>query len=85
MFQVSSTVIKHPILMPKTLPNTAERIDLVNSTNPYFANTGSDLAHMHMSVDLYVFTHGKNMYKNLQTFSDIARKSSGSLYYYQDY
>jgi protein transport protein SEC24 len=84
-FQVSSTVIKHPVLMPKTLPNTAERIDLVNSTNPYFANTGSDLAHMHMSVDLYVLTHGKNQYKNLQTFADISRKSSGNLYYYQEF
>lgn len=84
-FQVSSTVIKHPVLAPKALPNTAERLELVNSTNPYFANTGSDLAHMHMSVDLYVLTHGKNMYKNLQTFADISRKSSGNLYYYQEF
>jgi hypothetical protein len=48
------------MLAPKTLPNTAERIDLVNSTNPYFGNTGHDLAHMHMSCDLFIFTHGKN-------------------------
>ncbi len=73
------------MLQPKTLPNTAERIDLVNSTNPYFANTASELAHMHMSCDLYIFTHGKNQYKNLQTFADLARKSSGNLYYYQEF
>jgi hypothetical protein len=45
-FQISQTIIKHPMLAPKTLPNTTERMDLVNSTNPYFANTGSELAHM---------------------------------------
>lgn len=73
------------MLAPKTLPNTAERIDLVNSTNPYFSNTGTELAHMHLSCDLFIFTHGKNQYKNLQTFADLARKSSGNLYYYQDF
>lgn len=73
------------MLTPKTLPNTVERIDLVNSSNPYFANTGTELAHMHMSCDLYIFTHGKNQYKNLQTFADLARKSSGNLYYYQEF
>eukprot|EP00347_Sterkiella_histriomuscorum_P022014 403331985 len=84
-FQLAQTIIKHPMLAPKTLPNTAERLDLVNSTNPYFSNTGSELGHMHMSCDLFIFTHGKNQYKNLQTFADLARKSSGNLYYYQDY
>jgi hypothetical protein len=73
------------MLAPKTLPNTAERIDLVNSTNPQFGNMGYDLAHMHMSVDLFIFTHGKNQYKNLQTFADLARKSSGNLYYYPEF
>ena len=38
-----------------------------------------------MSVDLFILTHGKNQYKNLQTFADLARKSSGNLYYYQEY
>ena len=73
------------MLAPKTLPNTQERIDLVNPTNPYFANTASELGHMHMSCDLYIFTHGKNQYKNLATFSDLAKKSSGNLYYYQEF
>jgi len=59
-FQLAQAIIKHPMLAPKTLPNTAERIDLVNSTNQYFANTATELAHMHMSCDLYIFTHGKN-------------------------
>jgi Sec23/Sec24 trunk domain len=40
---------------------------------------------MHMSCDLFIFTHGKNQYKNISTFSDLARKSSGNLYYYQDF
>ena len=84
-FQVSSSIIKHPKLAPKTQPNTVERIDLVNSTNPFFANTGSELAHSQISCDLFIFTHGKNQYKNLQTFADLARKSSGNLYYYQDF
>ncbi|CDW76512.1 sec23 sec24 trunk domain containing protein [Stylonychia lemnae] len=84
-FQLAQTIIKHPMLAPKTLPNTAERIDLVNSTNPYFANTGTELGHLHMSCDLFIFTHGKNQYKNLQTFADLARKSSGNLFYYQDF
>lgn len=73
------------MLAPKTLPNTAERIDLVNSTNPYFSNTASELGHMHMSCDLFIFTHGKNQYKNLQTFADLARKSSGNLFYYPEF
>jgi hypothetical protein len=38
-----------------------------------------------MSCDLFIFTHGKNQYKNLATFSDLARKSSGNLFYYQEY
>ena len=84
-FQASQSIIKHPMLAPKTLPNTAERFDLVNSTNVYFSNTASELAHMQMSVDLFVFTHGKNQYKNLQTFADLARKSSGNLYYYPEF
>lgn len=44
-FQVSSTIINHPLLGPKGPPTTVERLDLVNSTNAYFANTGSELAH----------------------------------------
>jgi len=84
-FQVAQTIIKHPVLQPKTLPMTAERIDLVNSTTTQFADTGRDLAHNQISVDLFIFTHGKNQYKNLQTFADLARKSSGNLYYYQEY
>ena len=70
------------MLAPKTLPNTTERLDLVNSTNPYFGNTGSELGHMQITCDLFIFTHGKNHYKNLATFADLARRSSGNLYYY---
>lgn len=33
------------MLIPKSQPNTIDRLDLVNSTNSYFANTGSELAH----------------------------------------
>lgn len=73
------------MLAPKTLANTAERLDLFNSTNAYFSNTGSELAHTQLSCDLFIFTHGKNQYKNLVTFSDLARKSSGNLYYYPEF
>ena len=82
---MSSSIIKHPMLQPKTLPTTQERLDLVNSTSPYFGNTGTELAHMQMCCDLFIFTHGRNQYKNLQTFADLARKSSGNLYYYPDF
>ena len=37
-FQVSQTIIKHPLLAPK-VGNSADRVDLVNPTNPYFMNT----------------------------------------------
>ena len=73
------------MLAPKTLATTTERFDLVNSTNPYFGNTGCELAHMQITCDLFIFTHGKNQYKNLATFADLARRSSGNLYYYPEY
>jgi hypothetical protein len=73
------------MLAPKALANTVERLDLVNSSNPYFSNTGSELAHMQMTCDLFIFTHGKNQYKNMATFADLARRSSGNLYYYPEY
>ena len=34
---------------------------------------------------MFVFTVGKGVYKNLQTMSDLARFSNGSLFYYPDY
>ena len=43
------------------------------------------MAHLQVSVDLFVFTVGKGVYKNLQTMSDLARFSNGSLFYYPDY
>jgi hypothetical protein len=69
-------------LAAKAQANTVERFDLINPTNNYFSNTGSELAHTQISCDLFIFTHGKNQYKNLATFSDLAKKSSGNLYYY---
>lgn len=59
-FQVSHTIVRHPFLAPKALVNTVERLDLVNSTNSYFVNTASELAHMQLSCDLFIFTNGKN-------------------------
>ena len=32
-----------------------------------------------------MFTIGKGVFKNLQTFADLARFSCGSLFYYPDY
>ena len=86
-FQVAQTIIKHPLLAPKAA-NQADRLDLVNSTNPYFANTAAELAHIHVTCDLFVFTHGgpkAQQYKNLATMSELSKKSSGSLYYYPEY
>jgi protein transport protein SEC24 len=34
---------------------------------------------------LFVFTTGKQQFKNLQTFADLARNSSGSLYFYSEF
>jgi hypothetical protein len=44
-FQISQTIVRHPMLTPKQMTNTVERLDLVNPTNSYFSNTGSELAH----------------------------------------
>lgn len=55
------------------------------SSNNYFLNTGSELAHTQISVDLFVFTTGKQQFKNLQTFADLARNSSGNLYFYPEF
>jgi hypothetical protein len=35
------------------------------SSNQYFQNTGSELAHVQISVDLFVFTTGKQQYRNI--------------------
>ena len=40
---------------------------------------------MQVSVDLFVFSVGKGVFKNLQTLADLARFSNGSLFYYPDY
>jgi hypothetical protein len=36
-------------------------------------------------VDLFVFTHGKGQYKNMATFSDLAKKSNGNLFFYPEF
>ena len=43
------------------------------------------MAHSQVSVDLFVFTVGKGVFKNVQTMSDLPRYSNGSLYYYPEY
>ena len=59
MFQVSHASSRHALLAQQT----AQPPDLSTKftpTNPYFANTGTDFAHDQLSVDLYIFTHGKD-------------------------
>ena len=56
-FQVAQTIVKHPLLAAKA-GNSADRTDLVNATNPYFANTAMELAHAQITCDLFIFTHG---------------------------
>ena len=57
LFQVAQTIVKHPLLAPKA-GNTGDRTDLVNASNPYFANTAMELAHSQITCDLFIFTHG---------------------------
>lgn len=44
-----------------------------------------EYAHNYVSVDLFVISFGKGVYKNAQTMSDLARYSSGNFYYYPEY
>jgi protein transport protein SEC24 len=63
-----------------------ERMDLWQSTNTFFKNTGIELAHAQISFDLFSFSWGqKKLYKNLKTFGDISQHSSGNLYYYPEF
>jgi len=46
-----------------------------------FKNTGTDLSHSYISIDLFVIAqHGT--YINLSTFSDLPRYTNGRLFYY---
>lgn len=54
-------------------------------SNNFFSNTASEMAHQQVSVDLFVFTIGKGVFKNLHTMSELARFSNGNLFYYPDY
>lgn len=81
-------VLRHPKLQPaanKAQKAGAERLDLFNSTNAFFKNTGVELAHGQISFDLFLFSHGKKAYKNLKTFSDIPTHSNGNLYHYPEF
>ena len=49
-----------------------------------------ELAHTQITCDLFIFTHGSRnqqggQYKNLANLSDLAKRSSGALYYYPEY
>ena len=58
----------------------------MQSTNSFFTSTGTELAHGQISFDLFDFTFGqKKGYKNVKTFSDISKQSSGNVYYYPEY
>jgi protein transport protein SEC24 len=73
-----------PELQPKQGAETSSG-DKISSSNLFFTNTSSELAHSQVSVDLFIFTIGKGVFKNLQTFADLARFSCGNLFYYPDY
>jgi hypothetical protein len=36
-------------------------------------------------VDLFIFTTGNGQFRNIQTFSDLAKKTSGSLFFYPEF
>ena len=83
-------ILNHEKLKPpadKATPaQGTERTDLWQSTNNFFKNTGVELAHGQISFDLYDFSYGQpRLYKNLQTFADISKHSSGNLYYYPEF
>lgn len=84
MFQVSQAASRHPMLQLKP-QNQNDLSSKFASSTPYFGNTASELAHVQISVDLFIFTTGKNQFRNVQTFSDLARKSSGNLYFYSEF
>lgn len=88
-FQVSPTILRHPKLQAppnKDMKTGMERIDLWQSTNQFFKNTGCELAHGQISFDLFNFSHGiKKGYKNHKTFSDISARSSGNCYHYPEF
>ena len=84
IFQTTQAIQKMPELQPKKEADNNVG-DKFASSNMFFQNEASNLAHSQVSVDLFVFTIGKGVYKNLQTMSDLARFSSGNLFYYPEY
>lgn len=61
-FQVSHMVLRHPKLQPANAANPpkpgTQRIDLLQSSNNFFKNTGIELAHGQISFDLFSFAWG---------------------------
>ena len=83
-------ILRHAKLQPpaKTAENKpgSERMDLWNSSNNFFKNTGCELAHGQISFDLFDFSVGiAKGYKNIKTFSDISARSNGNIYYYPEF
>ena len=54
-------------------------------TNSLFSEIGTRAASQQHSFDLFVFTHKPNQYRNIATLAELARKTSGSLYFYSEY
>ena len=86
LFQVSHAAIRSPYLALQPESKDKENAnDKFGSTNPFFANTASVFAHWQINVDLFVFSHGKGQFKNVQTFSELAKKSNGNFFFYPEY
>ena len=43
------------------------------------------MAHAQISCDLFLFSTAKDSYKNVKTFSDLAKSSSGNLFHYPEF
>lgn len=84
VFDGSPISSKFPHLRPTDKPGVQERNELLLPTNALFKNTGSELSHFYVSVDLFV-VNSTNTYKNISTYSDLARSSNGRLYYYSKF
>lgn len=64
IFQVTQAIQRMPELQPKKEAETNAG-DKFAPSNMVFQNEASNLAHAQISVDLFVFTVGKGIYKNL--------------------
>lgn len=55
------------------------------SSNVILRDLAMKMAHCFISIDLFVLSTGLECFRNLQTMADLAKFSSGNLFYYPNY